>query len=191
MSSIVLHKTLGVNARVIYCPKCGADSNGLVMMGAANYVDRCPNCEAKLYGGPDRMHDGDRRGNCKCGRCGHRDNASEFARERRELDALERVPGPLCDDCGKFYTVLHKAAKENNGVGVACTKCGSRLVLHGSNPFAKKMRDKNAVGPGEPFIIGVPKCFNCEEKEEADAVGETPPDAKASEATGGKETPAG
>lgn len=176
MSSIVLHPKLGVNPRLTFCPKCGGDSNSLVMLGIKNYVDTCPQCDAKLYGGADRMHDGDLSNNWRCGRCGHRDSSSAFSSNRRELGEHEKVPGDLCKNCKEFYSTLHKAAHENNGCGVVCERCGSRFVVHGGSPFVKKMRDDNAMPIGKPFIVGVPQCENCADKKEgdADAVGETP-----------------
>lgn len=147
MSSIVLHKTLGVNPRMTFCPRCGGDGQELVLLGIANFHGYCQQ-HGHVYGA---------RGNkCPIERCGNN------LRDVKELLDCERVPGyDICDACTKTVEMQKKVISEG-GIAFRCKGCGTEGAIPMSEKMAKLIHDvraKNALG------VEVESCFHCAEKE--------------------------
>ena len=100
--SILLHRKLGVNPRIIYirCHVCGQEkSDSLVLLGRSNYVDVCPDCKTHIYGGA-RDHSRSYGGNYRCPKCSYTSN-NGF--ERIELSESEHIHmNGICQDCRKM-----------------------------------------------------------------------------------------
>jgi hypothetical protein len=130
---IRLHKDLGVNPKMItgLCPICGKEfeTGQIIMLGHANYRDKCPLCEMWVIGG---VTAGD-----ECPACGN-PRIAYNPWEREKLDEGMSVPVKrVCPDCtlmldrgvvlieirdgerdqnpfrtGKLYCITDEAARE-------------------------------------------------------------------------------
>jgi len=135
--SIRLHPELGVNPRLAFCPRCGEDTNDVLLLGATNRIYRCQGCDTPNVGKPK---DG-------CGRCGHYDVPFE-----RELGPSEKLPGSICDPC-KEELQTHQAEVEAGGVFFKCSDCPTTGVIKAGHPFAEKVREHHGIKA--PGICGV------------------------------------
>ena len=97
--SVTLHSKLGVNPRIVYihCRVCGEKkSDSLVLLGASNYKEQCPECKTWVFGGfnkSDSEHAGRWCPKCK----GHSRG------ERVELSDTEHIESNgVCSACQKL-----------------------------------------------------------------------------------------
>lgn len=134
-----LHPDKGVNPRISCCKQCGKDV-GVIMLGAHDYMTRCPACEITLIGLR------------KCPQCNSR------GVDEAPIEEHIKLPVELCDDCDKM-NAEHRAIVEAGGVGWRCSDCGSEGVIRAESELAKEVRKKLKVEP--PKACGVE--FNKEE----------------------------
>lgn len=130
--TIRLHKELGVNPRLCFCPRCGGESPSLVLAGALNHVDTCLDCGTAHYGGMDR------------GRC---QKCKSSRKERREWAEHEKFPGDLCDACVVEQTQFDTIVAEG-GLYWRCSECRCTGVIKPSE-FTKKFREENNMPTGK------------------------------------------
>jgi rubrerythrin len=146
MSHITLHKELGVNPRLTYCPQCGGESNELLLLGNTNKVYRCEACNTPHIGRPKRG---------KCMNCGHGSVPFE-----RELDRMEKLPGSICDSCQeKNAAVAEEVAK--GGIHWRCSDCGSAGAIKAGHPLAVRVREQMGIEPPDPCGIEFSKEEMC------------------------------
>lgn len=125
MSSITLHKDLGVNPRLTFCARCKGETNEIALPGIHNHKLVC-RCGYELFFGRTSQN---------CPACGGNNWT------RKTLGNMERVPaGELCDSCKKEVTEL-EAAVAAGGVYFQCEKCGSSGAIRAS-PFATLVRER-------------------------------------------------
>lgn len=163
--SIPLHPEKGLNPRLTYCPRCHADGQELILVGANDGVYECLACGQTVIGRSDH-----------CPACPSR----WHARRLRTLEEGERLPGSLCATCEK-ETQEHAALVEAGGVYWKCADCTRSGVIR-SSPFAQAVRasqqkasvglaanfyteavhDKAAPSPAKParnVLVGGPKVY--------------------------------
>jgi hypothetical protein len=144
MGSITLHPKLGVNPRLTFCPQCGKEGTGLVMLGIRNCKTECPECHTVNYG----SRPGDR-----CGHC----NQQMFGGKQEELGEFEKLPGELCDECKAEREEFAKIVAEG-GVYWKCKQCALRGVLKPTAPLAALVREKLNMPAPKPCGIEFEKC---------------------------------
>lgn len=129
--SIHLSREHGVNPHLCFCPRCGGDSNMLMLTGSAHKY-KCEVCGLVHIGRP-------KDGGCanpKCSAAGSR------LIDQGELKPSEKLPGDLCESCRKEIETF-KAEIDRGGVPIKCTDCGMEGVLKAENPIAQAVRAKN------------------------------------------------
>lgn len=144
---IRLHPKLGMNPRLTCCPRCGWESSELLLLGATNKVYRCQECNTPNIGKPN-ARDG-------CGKCGHWNVPFE-----RELDASEKLPGSICDDCEKEMKE-HKDEVAAGGVYFKCSDCSTTGVIKAGHPFAEHIRATMKIEAPEPCGAEFSKATGC------------------------------
>ena len=147
--TIQLHPKHGVNPRLCFCPRCGGESNMLMLIGTRNYVTTCPHCGVKNYGSKRSE---------LCGKCGsHMHNG-----EKRELDDHEKLPGDFCEECKK-EAKEHAAIVARGGVYFRCKACNACGVIKEDVPFAAEVRKAHGLLNGEPCGVEFDKtdCPRC------------------------------
>lgn len=148
--SIRLHKELGVNPRMTFCPRCGGEAQELVLLGTANYVGDCRE-HGKVYGALAG-------GRCPIEKYGN------TLHDHRQLKPSERVPAhDICDECKKALRVQQEAI-DAGGLAWRCT-CGSEggiLLNENTADFVKAVREKGALGV--QFDGDCPVCRQREEE---------------------------
>lgn len=134
--NIILHKTLGVNPRLTYCPRCGGEGRGQLLLGNRDYKTKCEHCGT--------MNFGTRRSE-KCGNCKHplRDS------EQTPLTEYEKLPGGLCAACEE-EVALHKSVVAEGGVYWKCSNCPATGVLKATAELAKSVRAQAKIEPPAP-----------------------------------------
>jgi len=94
VSSISLHKELGVNPRLITicCFACGErKDDSIALLGTKNYKEKCPQCDTWVFGGVKR--------NDKCPKCGNAKIGWD-GWEREELRDTEKIEqNGICQEC--------------------------------------------------------------------------------------------
>lgn len=126
---IYLHPKLGVNPKLTFCRRCGAEVNELVLIGSKTGKYKCGNCGLLMFGG--RPGVGERCPNCK----GRREDFSRVG----EIGEWERLPASeLCGKCAKEVEHFRQEV-EAGGVYWRCHDCKSQGVIKKS-PFADRVR---------------------------------------------------
>lgn len=153
--SIRLHKEKGVNAHMTFCPRCGGESNGLVLMGAADHKGTCPD-HGTVYGifPGTRYCPAEEKQGVKCGKQLH---------DVKVVGDYERAPGPLCEGCENTLKI-QKETIEAGGIAFRCLSCGAEGAIQLSEntaEFIQMIRAKGALG-----IEFEENCPNCHKKEE-------------------------
>lgn len=150
--SIKLHKRLGPNPRMSFCPKCGGDASALALIGDANFKGVCPE-HGDVYGLRARAH------TCSVPNCGRQ--LSDVV----ELTDYEKVPSPMpCTKCAEGLA-LQKKAIEEGGIAWRCCTCGSEgaFILgedEESNAQIRAVRQRGYTG------VEIPGCPVCAKKQE-------------------------
>jgi len=159
MSSITLHRELGVNPRLTICPRCGGDGQELVLMGARNYKEVCRECGMVHYGGAERTTRNGT-GRC-CAKC------KSYNLDRVEMTDGEKVIGDFCDKCKAEMQQFDEIFKAG-GVAFKCTGCGTHGMIEGGTDTARKVREAHGTefttGPYKKCGLEIPSCPNCPEK---------------------------
>lgn len=110
-----LHPTLGVNAKLTFCRRCGKDGNELLLIGAYDSIRKCNNCKIELIGFTSTA---------QCPKC--KQSGSTFV---RTIGEYEKLPSnSLCDTCQKEVDE-HKALVEAGGVYFKCKECNNTGVI--------------------------------------------------------------
>lgn len=133
MSSITVHKRLGLNARLTFCPKCGGEGTELIMLGNKNHKGICPD-HGHVYGIGARMK------HCIADGCGR------ALTEVEELTDQEKVPSiVLCDTCQKSLKIQQEAI-ERGGIAWKCSTCGSEGAILKGGQHDEMIADVRAKG---------------------------------------------
>jgi hypothetical protein len=148
---MLLHKEKGVNPKLTYCPRCGGESNELLLLGAHDKKFTC-SCGEVYIGYP-------RGGKCVKGCGGH-------VAFDKEIDEYERLPATdVCDECKKEIA-KHKKIVTEGGVYWKCSVCSSEGVIKKSK-FADAVRRAHKIDPpGECGVDfgGSQNCPVCSKK---------------------------
>lgn len=154
---IYLHPKLGVNPKLTFCRRCGAEVNELVLIGSKTGKYKCGNCGLLMFGGPPGFSE-------RCPSCkGHRNNFSRVG----EIGEHERLPASsLCDACTKEVETFMQEV-EAGGVYWKCRDCHANGVIKRS-PFAYKVRTATGTPTGPCGIEfsrddGCPACGQMDE----------------------------
>jgi hypothetical protein len=150
---ILLHPTLGVNARMTTCVQCGADGQELLLLGNRNYWVECSNCKARVYGGFDK--DG------TCPSCGSKYTYGE----RHELTDGERVPHGLCKEC-EDNLQAQKDMVAAGGVYFRCKKCGTTGATRPEAGISKAVREHSKIEAPNPVGVELDECPQCKKTDE-------------------------
>lgn len=138
---MLLHSKLGVNPRLTVCPRCGGDTNEIVLLGNYNSIKECVGCGARVVG-PTKE--------CACG--------CRNYRVVRELDAHEKLTSSsLCDACAAELKE-HEAIVADGGIYFKCDQCGSSGVIRGSAQLAQALRRKTGKAAPEPIGVRFETC---------------------------------
>ena len=129
--TITLHSELGVNPRLMTCPRCGKDTNELALIGNNDSVSKCRNCGMTGYGRASSLP----KSNKGC---------THDWRFERKLQEYEKLPGSLCDDCQKEMDE-HAAIVAKGGVYWRCTKCNRSGVIRAESGFSRLIRQSNKL----------------------------------------------
>jgi hypothetical protein len=157
--SIELDPKAGVNPRLTFCPRCGGDSNELVLLGARKFKRIC-SCGCVNFGA---------RGGDKCGKCG--EGLSHARRE--EIKEHDRLPAlGLCETCKEDEAMLKEVVTQG-GIYWKCKDCHASGAIKGEHPIAQMVRWKMKIETPKPCGIEFSKvdCPNCgpNGKEKVDA----------------------
>lgn len=126
MSGIQLHPKLGVNPRILLCPRCGEGST-IVLLGIRNRIDTCDICKKNWIGG---MRE------CTCG------NTYKTSRELR--DSERDIPGDiLCTKCEEEVKQFKQIVREG-GLHFKCAECKQIGVIRKNN-FTMHVRKQHAA----------------------------------------------
>lgn len=153
--SITLHRELGVNPRLTFCPRCGGDGRDLMLLGNKNYKDVCRSsmCGMVHYGGTKRPGCCDE---CSC------------STDRIELEPNEKLPGGLCKSCEEEIA-SYEAEFAKGGVAFQCSNCNTSGMIKGDTDFARDVRKHHgAEFTTEPYKkcgVRIPSCPNCRKEE--------------------------
>jgi Zn finger protein HypA/HybF involved in hydrogenase expression len=130
--SIRLSKKHGVNPHLTICPRCGGDSNELILTGAAHKFEcswchqimlglpkdgRCPKCERSFRGFPPISH-------------------GEMKPDEKMLATQP------CDKC-KEEIASFTLEISRGGIPVRCKDCGMEGVIKAEHPMARAVRKQN------------------------------------------------
>ena len=140
MSGILLHKKLGVNARLTTCSNCGAELQDLVLLGNQNTIWVCRGCDRKVIGSS--------RAPGTCAAC----NGKDFTKVR-ELSESEKIPMGLCASCRTAQDAVTAEAKKG-GVLWRCKDCGSSGAFKAGSEPAKYFREL-LKKPDPKQVVGV------------------------------------
>lgn len=155
MGSITVHKRLGLNARLTFCPKCGGEGSGLVMLGRKNYKGMCSE-HGHVYGiGPRTTH-------CIAEGC------DRVLTEVKELADYEKVPSvELCDACQKSLTIQMEAI-DRGGIAWQCSTCGSEGAVLPGGTFDEMIKKVRAQGYTGVRWSQCPQCVDNEKSIEGE-----------------------
>lgn len=138
-----LHPKLGVNPHLTVCPRCGKDSNELLLIGARDWISRCDDCGLNLIGG---------------GPCPEHPRA--HTTRVRMIGEHERLPATtLCDEC-KAEVTLHRQVVSEGGIYFKC-KCGATGVIKASAPLAGLVRERMQIAAPAPCGVELDDCPQC------------------------------
>jgi hypothetical protein len=141
--SITLHKTLGLNTRMTFCPRCHGEAHELIMLGNKNNKGICSKCGLTVYGSDSRH----------CPEC-------NGIVEHVPLEQSERLPATdICDDCKKEVTLYEDIVAEG-GVYWKCSKCHCSGVIK-SNEFTADVRKAHGLTNGEPCGVDFNGADDC------------------------------
>ena len=135
----------GVNAHLCYCPRCGGESNELMLIGNRKRIYKCKACNTALIGF---------RQNEPCGKCKD-PGPHEFMKSIEEGDKL---PGhEPCDSCKKEME-QHQAIVQAGGVFWKCNECNRQGVIKAESPISEIVRQKMGIKAPEPVGIEFEHC---------------------------------
>jgi len=139
LGSIRLDPKRGVNPALTFCPRCGGETNELLLVGLAE-VRRCSKCSGRIVGPPPR--DG------ICPLC--HQNGREFKYLRQFDGSRERLPASQpCDKC-QVEMKKHREIVEAGGVYWRCSDCKSEGVLRETAELSKEVRKQMKIEPPAP-----------------------------------------
>lgn len=135
MGGIRLDPKRGVNPALTVCPRCGGETNELVLAGLKGKY-KCEKCGQRMVGRFET-----------CPRCGagreHFKLLGEFDGSREKVLASEP-----CDKCKKMIEEHAQIVREG-GIYWKCKDCESEGVIKPS-PFATMIREKANIQPPDP-----------------------------------------
>lgn len=142
--SIPLHKTRGLDPHLMFCPRCGGDTNGLTI--GHTIVGTLDDGRELYY------------------MAGHRRKALEANgldrythMEPRELKEGEKVPASnVCDKC-ETEIKNHRIIVTAGGVYWRCTECKQEGVIKKST-FADNIREAGGIEAPDPVGCEFEKC---------------------------------
>jgi predicted RNA-binding Zn-ribbon protein involved in translation (DUF1610 family) len=139
MSGITLHPQLGVNPHLMSCPRCGGNTNGLMLIGDRTTIRECDSCGVRIYG---------HRPSEPCPKCGQRSSTAvgKIGEHKKLVDCQP------CDGC-QAELKEHRRAVEAGGVYFKCADCGVTGVIKGTSPLAKAARKQMKIP--KPGLMGV------------------------------------
>lgn len=146
-----LHKTLGVNPRMTFCPRCGGNGPEIVLLGSRDNVITCKNCGTLNFGSSSYE---------KCGKC----ETPLYNGEVRKIRGSEKVPGGLCDACKTEIKEWEEIVRAG-GVFFRCD-CGAEGVVKSDSEMAKAVREHSKIFAPKPVGLSIAKCPNCSPKKE-------------------------
>lgn len=137
-----------------FCPRCGKDENEIVLVGARQNILKCRECGTTIFG--HRQSDA-------CPKCGNKRRAYGMSDEFdfvRKIEAHERLPGGICDECEKEI-LSHKEIVRQGGIYWKCKDCQREGVIKASAPLAGVVREKTGIAPPNPVGIEFTKEQGC------------------------------
>ncbi len=121
----------GANPHMTFCPRCGGDTNELVLTGSAAKYE-CKNCHGHVVG-----HRPETCPHCRIGR--------DFINQG-EPSPWERMPSSdICDECKEDIRVLREEV-EKGGVPFKCKDCKAEGVIRHDSEFAIEFRKEHPAG---------------------------------------------
>lgn len=136
MSGIRLHKDKGVNPFLTFCPRCGGESQELLLLGANDKVYTCDSCGKNHIGGGFR-----------CQECKGNLSFSRHLREGERLPATD-----ICDSCKKEIKE-HREEVERGGVYWKCDKCHNSGIIKAGTDLAVATREVHKLEAPVPCGI--------------------------------------
>lgn len=146
MTNIPLHPKRGLDTHLTYCPRCGGDSNSLII--GRTTVAHVPDKPHKII---------------TCWTFGKgKEIQAELRRKNidfntREANEGERLPGDLCKKCEEELT-LHRSIVEEGGVYFRCKECGCNGVIKGDSELAKEVRQSSGIEAPNPVGFEFDNC---------------------------------
>ena len=135
--SIRLDPKHGLNPALTYCPRCGGETNELMLLGDAR-VYQCQTCKQKMIG---QHAESCPNGHGKMAYVSHYEN--EFGK---------RLPSrSLCDKCEEEVKE-HKRIVADGGIYWKCSDCKTEGVIR-YNELAHDVRMQLRVPPPKPCVI--------------------------------------
>ena len=132
-----LHKEKGLNPHKTFCPKCGKESDELILLGAVDYKYECSSC--------GRMHIGrPKSGVCSCGMT---------LGKGILIGDFEVLPASdFCDACQEEL-LYFKAEVMKGEVFWKCDTCGNSGVIVAGFKLAVLIRKELRIEP--PGLCGI------------------------------------
>jgi NMD protein affecting ribosome stability and mRNA decay len=124
---IRISKENGLGPHLTFCPRCGKDSDGIILTGAAHQYE-CPWCHQMHIGAPDHK---------VCQKCGKAFSKREWV-DHGELPVSEKLP-LMCKACEEDLKTLNAEVKKG-GVPFRCKTCHTEGVIKAETEFAKAWR---------------------------------------------------
>lgn len=133
MSGIILSKKFGVNPTLTYCPRCGGESQEILLVGNAQEY-QCTSCKKSIIGKKPK----------ECPFCGSVliIKIGPFDGTRTKLPATD-----VCDKCKENLAEL-KSEIEKGGVPWRCSDCKAEGVIKHDTDIAiefKKLHPEMAA----------------------------------------------
>lgn len=149
---ITLHPTLGVNPHLTYCPRCGGDTNEIMLIGTRTTIRKCAGCGIKIYG----------HGWVEpCPKCKHKGPHDQVGR----IMENDKLPGStVCDACAKELAAFRKVV-DKGGVYFYCAECKHSGVIKASAAFSKAFRRHHNIAAPNPIGVEFDKCSQHGDKE--------------------------
>jgi NMD protein affecting ribosome stability and mRNA decay len=138
---LTLHPTLGVNAHLTFCRRCGGDAGELMLIGNRPNVYRCDRCETTIFG--HRQSD-------PCPKCGRKFSFTFV----RKIEENERLPASgLCDKCDKEVKEYAQIVADG-GVYFRCF-AGHTGVVKAGAPLSIAVRQQSGIEAPNPVGVEV------------------------------------
>jgi hypothetical protein len=167
MSSLQLHPSLGINAHLTFCPRCGGDGPDLMLIGSRTSILQCNSCGITIYGHKPSK---------PCPKCknGGPYSTGNFTHVGT-IGERDKLPGSLCDKC-KAEIESFKKIVADGGIYFKCKTCKNTGVIKSKSDICRLVREKLKVEKPDPCGI---EFENCEQHAVEESETKKKSDAKA------------